>query len=481
MWTIISNKNIILKIMVKTIIIIAFSFFTVVSNLNAQRLMVSQNGRYLVTEKGDPFFWLGDTAWELLHRCDREEINMYLEKRASQGFNVVQTVVLAELDGLNTPNPYGNTPLKDNDPRTPNDLYFEHVDYAIEKASELNMYIALLPTWGDKINTNSWGVGPEVFNADNARSYGEYLGARYADCDNVIWIIGGDRNPRKNSQDVKIWNAMAEGISTAAGGYENTLMSYHPQPKEGGGSSTWFHNEKWLDFNMHQTGHCANQGTYNHITHDYNLRPIKPVLDGEPLYEDHPNCFNAKELGYSIPEDIRRIMYWNVFAGAFGQTYGCHDVWQMYKLDKTPVNHPLRPWPEALDLPMANQMKHLKNLMLSRPVLTRIPDQSMVIDSQPEDNNYVIATRDNNGTYAMIYFPTGKTTILDFSALKGTTFTTWWFDPRTGNAFNGPSLNKSVKTKIEPPTFGKGQDWVLVVDNSQENYEPPGKTGYNKK
>jgi hypothetical protein len=88
---------------------------------------------------------------------------------------------------------------------------------------------------------------------------------------------------------------------------------------------------------MHQTGHCANQGTYTHITHDYNLRPIKPVLDGEPLYEDHPNCFNAKELGHSIPEDIRRIMYWNIFAGAFGQTYGCHDVWQMYSLNKTPV------------------------------------------------------------------------------------------------------------------------------------------------
>jgi hypothetical protein len=91
----------------------------------------------------------------------------------------------------------------------------------------------------------------------------------------------------------------------------------------------------------------------------------------------------------------------------------------MYSLNKTPVNQPLRPWPQALDLPMANQVKHLKNLMLSRPVLTRIPDQSMVKNSQQEDNNYVISTRDSKGTYAMIYFPTGKTTILDFSELKG--------------------------------------------------------------
>lgn len=462
-------------------IIIAFILLFINPKLSAQRLLVSQNGRYLVTEDGSPFFWLGDTAWELLHRCDRDEINLYLEKRASQGFNIVQTVVLAELDGLNTPNPYGNIPLNDNDPRYPSDEYFQHVDYAIEKAEELGIYIALLPTWGDKLNTKSWGVGPEVFDIDNARKFGEWIGARYKDRDNVIWIIGGDRNPRENSADLDVWNAMAEGIVSEAGGYENTLMSFHPQPKENGGSSTWFHNEEWLDFNMHQTGHCANKGTYNHITHDYNLSPIKPVLDGEPLYEDHPNCFNAKELGHSIPEDIRRIMYWNVFAGAFGQSYGCHDVWQMYDIDKTPINQPLRPWKKALDLPMANQVKHLKNLMLSRPVLTRIPDQSMVKSRQKEDNNYVIATRDSEGSYAMIYFPTGKSTVLDFSNLKGLNLVSWWFDPRTGNAFKGPSFDKSNYIKIEPPTSGKGQDWVLVVDNSLVSFDKPGVTVYNKK
>ncbi|MEZ4848764.1 MAG: DUF4038 domain-containing protein [Bacteroidia bacterium] len=112
----------------------------------------------------------------------------------------------------------------------------------------------------------------------------------------------------------------------------------------------------------------------------------KPTLDGEPLYEDHPNCFNAKELGHSFPEDFRRIMYWNVFAGGFGQTYGCHDVWQMYTNDKTPVNQPLRPWPKALDLPGANQVKHLKNLMLSPAFLSRIPDPLMVLTAQAHDH-----------------------------------------------------------------------------------------------
>ncbi len=457
--------------------ITAFIFVLLTIGLSAQKIKVSANQRYLVTETGYPFFWMADTAWELFHRCNRQQAELYLTKRAEQGFNVIQAVALAELDGLNTPNPYGETPLLNNNALTPNELYFEHVDYIIKIADSLGIYIALLPTWGDKLAKKGWGIGPEIFTIENAYNFGKWIGNRYKNYDNIIWIIGGDRNPRDNSKDIEVWNQMAEGIADAGGGYEQNLMSYHPQPKEGGGSSTWFHNEKWLDFNMHQTGHCANQGTYKHITHDYNLSPVKPVLDAEPLYEDHPNCFNARELGYSLAEDIRRIMYWNVFAGAFGQTYGCHDVWQMYTLDKKGINQPLRPWTVALDLPMANQVKHLKNLMLSRPFLSRIPDQTMVLDKQEENSDFVIATRDTNGAYAMIYFPTGKSTRLNLSALRGKMLKSWWYDTRTGNAYPSKNMEKSNAVQITPPTKGKGHDWVLVIDEEGKNYPVPGKKG----
>ncbi len=445
--------------------------------LNAQQLFVHENGHSVITKDGKPFFWLADTAWELFHRCDREEAEMYLKKRASQGFNVIQAVALAELDGLKTPNPYGEIPLVDSNPLQPNEKYFEHVDYIIKKADELGLYIALLPTWGDKLYKETWGVGPEIFTVENARYYGKWIGKRYRNDDNIIWIVGGDRNPRKKSTDVEVWNEMAEGIAEGCGGYDKTFMSFHPQPNSDGGSSTWFHQKDWLDFNMHQTGHCPNQGTYDLITNDYNRLPIKPVVDGEPLYEDHPNCFNAKELGYSIPQDIRRIMYWNVFAGAFGQSYGCHDVWQMYSLDKTPINQPLRPWKEALDLPMANQVKHLKNLMLSRPFLTRMPDQSMIIGTQNETMNHVSAIRDYNGSYVMIYLPQGGSQYLDLTSLSANKLSTWWFDPRTGNCYAGKNLKKSDRVAIEAPSNGKGHDWVLVIDSKK--YSTPGKTVFN--
>ncbi len=441
--------------------------------LTGQGLRVSENKRYLVTAEDEPFFWLADTAWELVHRCDSTEITMYLDKRKSQGFNVIQTVALAELDGLQSPNMNGDIPLLASNPETPNPKYFDYLDWVLTQANKRGLYVALLPTWGDKLFKNSWGIGPEVFKPENALSFGKWIGNRFKHHTHIIWVLGGDRNPRADTSDITVWNQMAKGILSNYHHPDEVLLTFHPQPKENGGSSTWFHNEDWLDFNMHQTGHCANQGTYQHIQFDYDLKPIKPVLDAEPLYEDHPNCFNSKELGHSLARDIRRIMYWNVFAGAFGQSYGCHAVWQMYDGHREGINFPLRPWKEALDLPMANQAKHLKNLMLSRPYLSRIPDQNLIAEKQEENKAYTIATRDKEGTYAMIYFPMGTSRQLVLETMSGDHYTTWWFDPRTGNSYQGKDI-KEKRVTIVPPSQGVDNDWVLVIDAETAHYPKPG-------
>src|SRR6188508_1861191 len=118
----------------------------------APGLKISENKRFLVNESGKPFFYLGDTAWELFHRLNREETDKYLEDRAKKGFTVIQAVALAELNGLNDPNPYGQKPLIDNDPTKPdvkvgpqND-YWDHVDYIVNKAEKLGLTIGFLPT-----------------------------------------------------------------------------------------------------------------------------------------------------------------------------------------------------------------------------------------------------------------------------------------------------------------------------------------------
>ena len=75
------------------------------------RLRIAENGRFIVHEDGTPFFYLGDTAWELFHRLDLKEAEFYLSNRASKGFTVIQTVALAELGGIDIPNACKELPL----------------------------------------------------------------------------------------------------------------------------------------------------------------------------------------------------------------------------------------------------------------------------------------------------------------------------------------------------------------------------------
>src|SRR6187399_2377346 len=114
--------------------LLSLSLIMALSLFSSAQLMVSKDKHYLVKKDGKPFFWLGDTAWELFHRLNREEAKKYLQNRADKGFTVIQAVVLAELDGLNTPNAYGDKPLINNDPTKPGEAYFKHVDYVINEA-----------------------------------------------------------------------------------------------------------------------------------------------------------------------------------------------------------------------------------------------------------------------------------------------------------------------------------------------------------
>jgi hypothetical protein len=428
-----------------------------------QRLKVSDNKRTIVHEDGSPFLYLGDTAWELFHRLTREDAELYLNDRREKGFTVIQAVVLAELDGLHTPNMYGYTPLINDNPLRPREQYFEHVDWVINKAAELGLYIGLLPTWGDKLYKDKWGVGPEIFNTNNAMAYGENIGRRYKNQWNIIWILGGDRNPR-NEDDVDVWRAMANGIIKGVGNADNVLMTFHPQPRENGGSSSWFHQDAWLDFNMHQTGHCVDNNRADKITYDYNLLPTKPTMDGEPMYEEHPICFDGRKNGFSTADDIRKLAYWNLFAGAHGHTYGCHAMWQFYSEDRQPVNFPQRSWKASLGLPGAQQMGYVKNLLTPFLERERIPDQTLFTGENPKDSSYVAGTRAVDGRFALVYTPTGKTLSINTKSLKGKRLTATWFDPRTGNYTSILTARKKSIMTFTPVSSGETLDWVLILE-----------------
>lgn len=439
------------------------------------RLKVSDNRRFLVKEDGSPFFYLGDTAWELFHRLNREEADRYLRDRAEKGFTVIQAVVLAELDGIRVPNPYGHTPLRNNDPLQPNEEYFQHVDWITDRANALGIYIGMLPTWGDKWNAQR-GAGPQVFTAQNAGGYGEWLGRRYRDR-GIIWILGGDR--RVESDEHRAINeAMGRGLRRGDGGAH--LITFHPPG--GAGSSQWFHEADWLDFNMRQNGHVTEfTGRHEQTRVDYDRTPVKPVIDGEPIYEDHPVSFNANNLGHSTAADVRRPLYWDLFTGACGHTYGHHSVWQMWQPGRNPINNPLMPWFEAIEQPGAGQMQYGRRLMESRPFLTRVPDDTIIVTdrvptSVPGAGRYrFVATRELAGTYAMVYAPIGRAFTVRMDRIAGPTVRAWWYNPRTGDATRIDEYPNTGTRTFLPPTPGELLDWVLVLDDASKRYPEPGR------
>jgi hypothetical protein len=455
---------------------------TVASLAALPPLKVSDNKRFLVTADGKPFFYLGDTTWELFHRLNREEAVRLIENRAAKRFTVLQAVAIAELEGHTDPNPYGHLPFVDLDVTKPavtggprND-YWDHVDFIVAEAGRRGLYIGFLPTWGrywrDKSDTRQ-----PLFTAASAEVYGAWLGQRYKDA-GVIWILGGDRDIASDEHR-EIIRAMARGLRRGDGGAH--LMTFHPPG--GRGSADWFHEDDWLDFNMRQNGHVAEfTGRYDHTRKDYDRAPLKPVFDGEPIYEDHPVSFKAKELGHSIGGDVRRTLYWNLFSGAFGHTYGHHSVWQMWSPGRPPINNPLMPWHEAIDQPGAGQMQHGRALLESRPFLTRVPDDSILASNRvptsvPGAGRYrFVATRDEAGTYAMVYAPVGRSFAVRLDKITGPTVKAWWFNPRDGKATAIGTFPNQGERGFTPPDYGEMIDWVLVLDDAAKGYPPPGVT-----
>lgn len=451
-------------------------------------LKVSGEQRFLVTEAGAPFFYLGDTAWELFHRATREEALAYLDIRQKQRFNVVQAVALAELDGLTAPNAYGDLPLSDLDPlrpaitpgSDPKDAvaydYWDHVDFIVAEANRRGLYICLLPTWGAWAPHDKKQDPKIVFDEAKAEKFGEFLARRYRGR-GVIWAVGGDRS----ADGVEgIWRAMARGIARGASDRANdpaTLITFHPRGSST--SSKWFHDEAWLSFNMHQTGHSPVLATHKvppglqRIVDDYRRTPTKPVMDGEPLYEDHPVGFrDAKLHGYSFDAHVRQRMYWHVFAGAFGITYGHHSVWQMYAPGRRGINGPIVYWQEALHRPGATQMQHLRALMESRPMLERVPDQSLVVDAL-YGPDYLTATRGKD--YAFIYSAQGRSFTANLGKISGEQVNAWWFNPRNGMAERIGTFANTGTREFTPHVHGGfGTDAVLVLDDAAKSYPAPG-------
>ena len=419
------------------------------------KLKVSNDHRYLETSEGKPFLYLADTAWELFHRLNREEALHYLDKRKQQGFTAIQAVAVAELKGVDEPNANGDLPFENRDFTRPVEAYWAHVDFIVNAANERGLYVGFLPTWGGWVLGAKGKTDEPLLTPDHAGRYGEFLAKRYG-AKAVIWILGGDRTADGMEAT---WRALAAGIEKVAG--RDALMTFHPRGGET--SSTHFHKDQWLDFNMWQTGHGLAETTrqWAKIRSDWDRKPVKPVVDGEPLYEDHPLAFRPKQYGYSMDAHVRQRAYWALLSGACGFTYGHHSVWQMHNaLKHKPVNGPLMSWREALDRPGAQQMRHVRTLVESVNFFERVPDDSLVVDLL-DGADRIASARGKN--WAMVYSGSGRPFHVVMGRIPGARVRARWFNPRSGEWIREEEIANEGTRAFTCPSEGFASDWVLVL------------------
>ena len=181
----------------------------------------------------------------------------------------------------------------------PNNDYWDHVDFIVSRPTRSGSTSASCRP-GATSGTSSAAPGRRCSRRQNAEVYGAWLGRRYKDTPDIIWILGGDRAIETDTQK-EIIRAMARGLRTGDGGTH--LMTLHPTG--GQGSAAAFHDDDVARL-QHAAERPRRRSSPAATTRPGSTttgRPIKPVVDGEPIYEDHPVSFNADE---PRPFDRRR-------------------------------------------------------------------------------------------------------------------------------------------------------------------------------
>ncbi len=439
------------------------------------RLMISSNNRYLQFENGSPFFWLGDTGWLVPQHLDRSEVEYYFNKCRRAGYNMVQIQVM---DAVPSYNIYGQQSLPygwDFTKADPEGVYsyWDHLDYIVRKAEQNGIYIGMVAIWGSQVQSGN-------INAEQAKAYGKFLAERYKKNPNIIWIMGGDIQGNIHPE---VWNALATSIKSIDNKH---LMTFHPRGRYT--SAKWWSKASWMDFHTFQSGHrkygqrmgnkeypipdSTEEDNWMYVDSTWAYKPIKPVLDDEPSYEDIPKGLHDANEARWQDYDVRRYAYWSVFAGSCGHTYGHNAIMQMLK-PGYPTGYgsdgTVKAWYQGLEDPGYNQMQYLSDLMLSFPYFERIPDQSIIVGKNGLKYDRLIATRGKD--YLMVYNYNSNVMKIDLRKISGKKKLLWWFNPSDGAiSFIGTADNTIITMSPQIEKTDKINDRVLIAIDAEKNY-----------
>lgn len=401
--------------------------------------------RYLVDAAGRPFLIVGDSAWSLLTQLTIEDAELYLSDRQAKGFNTILVNLLEHKYADNTPkNVYGDGPFKtDGDFSAPNDRYFDYVERVLRDAAQKEFLVLLAPAYtGASGGDEGWYREMEASGLDKLRSYGRYVGNRFKNFKNIIWVHVGDYNPPNK----KLSQAVAEGIREIS---PNSLHTAHNGP------------------GTHGLGYwCASEIPIG-IDTLYTYAPV--AAEAALLAENKKMPFFLVESRYENERDgtpLRtRIQAWQaVLSGAAGQVFGNSPIW--YFNAKAADPQPMQ-WKTALDSPGALGISHLRNLLFSLPWFTLEPDSNrkLLVGGALDGHFQAVAARSADGKFAIIYVPSPRPFAVDTKQIAGDLFIGRWFDPAAGEFFDLDLKPQSTSGRQEfnAPGCSREGDWALLL------------------
>jgi hypothetical protein len=421
-------------------------------------LRVSPNGRYLTHENGEPFFYLGDTAWELTWKSREPDMLSYIADRQKKGFTALQVVVMSHqfLYEYGVRNRNGEDFFLNGDRTRINPRYFDYLDRIVKAANDAGMVVALVPLWAGMMEYYTRGA----LTVEQSMSLARYVGARYAGS-NVLWIVGGD-NSYESVERIVFWSQFALALKKASGAHH--LVTVHP--KAWASSSDYFSkNDAWLDFHMYQSSHVAGGDfTWKAGLSGYYSNSGKPLLNGEATYEDIYNNLwlpgdTTRVQSFRIQAvDVRQSSYESLFSGALvGITYGANGIWQWDTPELPGTHMPRVPATEAQNFPGSLHMTILKQIMQKIPWYDAVPAQNLIADFRSQEN-YIPIIMTENRIVAYLPHHTAWVQLKMFPNSRTTEY--FWIDPSTGDTsatqFVGPI------PRFVPPG---SDDWLLVIKN----------------
>jgi hypothetical protein len=385
-----------------------------------------------VDDHGAPFFWLGDTQWELFRCFTPEEARTVLEHRKRQGFTTIQVMITGVGEG-NLPNLSGELPWRGNDPAHPNEAYFRQMDRVVEVACELGLI--LVPGVFHQLQRS-------VITPANARHYARWIAERYAFEPNIVWSM----YPAAEAGYVPVLRELAAGLHEGDEGAH--MICVHPDPAPA--SSSFIHDEPWLDFNMIQTW-LHYELVHEMVAADYARTPPKPVVMAEGGYE------GAQSGKVHTPHLVRKQAYWSCLAGGY-HSYGYNDNWE------SP-----RTWRTWIESPGA------AHVGVCRQVLTglsewwgRVPDQSLFAGGAGSGMTLNVAARSSARDWALAYLSSNApATIRMDGVVAGAQAEASWIDPTSGARTPIGSFPCAERRTFSPPDGW--EDALLLLEPKRQD------------